>query len=78
MREAELYGMLNKIWTLQSLGEATALTTWQGDNTPDLDGQPNAYYCAQEDIETVILGYPLFFMDNSAAMLDAAMELFGF
>ena len=71
-------GMLNKIWTFEALGEATVLTTWQGEDTADLDGQPNAYYYAQEDIETVILGYPLYFMDNSAVMLDAAMELFGF
>jgi len=71
-------GMLNKIWTFEALGEATALTTWQGGEPSELDGQPNAYYYVQEDIEAVILGYPLYFMNNSEVMLEAAMELFGF
>ena len=71
-------GMLNKVWTLVEPEGATTLTTWVSGEPSELDGHSTAYYYAQDDIEVVITGYPLFFMTNGAAFMDAAMSLFGF
>ena len=71
-------GMLNKVWTLIEPEGATTLTTWVSGEPSEFDGNSTAYYYAQEDIEVVITGYPLYFMTNGDAFMDAAMTLFGF
>ncbi len=75
---APFQGKLNKVWALTGPDGATTLTTWVGDPPGALDGRTNAYYYAGENTEVVVTGFPLFFMNNAPAFMDAALRLMGF
>lgn len=72
-------GKLNKVWAFVGPPGYVPLTTWIAaePDTLAMTGRVNAYFHHGEYCDVVLTGYPLFFMTEARAFMNAALQKFG-
>lgn len=70
-------GKMNKTWAMTTPEGGTTLSTWVSAEPDEMSGLDNAYYYPTDDLEVVVLGYPLYFVDGAPEFMDEILTLFG-